>query len=51
MVEMFQNYNIEVKKEELDKMYKIVDVNCDNALNYKEFKECAVSSTANYVFS
>jgi hypothetical protein len=32
-------------------MYKIVDMNKDNALNYKEFKECAKSSAANNVFS
>ena len=44
---MFQKYNIQISKDELDKMYKIVDKNQDDALDYSEFKQCAVSEKAN----
>ncbi|EAR99987.2 EF hand protein (macronuclear) [Tetrahymena thermophila SB210] len=51
MVEMFQKYNIEIDKEELQQIYNIVDKTKDNALNYLEFKECAISQDANAIFS
>ncbi|KAL4495218.1 hypothetical protein ABPG72_007325 [Tetrahymena utriculariae] len=51
MVEMFQKYNIEIDKEELQQIYSIVDKTKDNALNYLEFKECAISQDANAIFS
>jgi len=44
-------YNIEIDKEELQTIYAIVDKTKDNALNYLEFKECAISQDANSIFS
>jgi Ca2+-binding EF-hand superfamily protein len=51
MVEMFNRYNISLDRDKLQKIYDIVDETRDGALNYREFKACALSPNANEIFS
>ena len=44
---MFQHYKFNVPKEDIQKLYDIVDDTHDKALNFKEFKNCATSEKAN----
>jgi Ca2+-binding EF-hand superfamily protein len=51
MVDMFHKFGINVDRNMLEEMYRVVDGNYDGALNFTEFKECAFSEEANKIFS
>jgi Ca2+-binding EF-hand superfamily protein len=47
MIAMFNKYNIRIEEKELNKMFEAVVKSGEKALNFKDFKECAISSDAN----
>ena len=51
LVKMFKQFNIDINKPDLKKLFDVVDEDHDNALNFSEFKNCALSDTGQRVFN
>ena len=49
--DMFRLYNFQIEKEDLEKLFDVVDEDKDRALNWKEFKKCALDERANNLFT
>ena len=51
LVKMFKQFNINMEKEDLKKLFDVMDQDKDNALNFDEFKNCALSEKGQQVFN
>lgn len=51
LVKMFSEFNIQMSKNDLKKLFDVVDSDGDNALNFTEFKNCTLSEKAERVFN
>lgn len=51
LVKMFSEFNIQMSKNDLKKLFDVVDSDGDNALNFTEFKNCTLSEKAEGVFT
>ncbi|KAL4467619.1 hypothetical protein ABPG73_022045 [Tetrahymena malaccensis] len=49
--EMFSKYDFYIDPDYLDQLFSIVDDDQDNALNWQEFKKCALNDNATRVFN
>ncbi|EDK31214.2 EF-hand protein (macronuclear) [Tetrahymena thermophila SB210] len=49
--EMFSKYDFYIDPDYLDQLFRIVDDDQDNALNWQEFKKCALNDNATRVFN
>ncbi|KAL4485442.1 hypothetical protein ABPG72_008310 [Tetrahymena utriculariae] len=49
--EMFSKYDFYIDPDYLDQLFGIVDDDQDNALNWQEFKKCALNDNATRVFN
>lgn len=51
LVKMFKQFNINITKEDLKKLFDVMDEDKDNALNFSEFKNCTLSERGQQIFN
>lgn len=51
LVKMFRQFNINITKDDLKKLFDVMDEDKDNALNFSEFKNCTLSDRGQQIFN